>query len=515
SFYCIGNESLGDVNGESYTLSQSLNSTISSNPFTSPPSAYSRRLSLSAASRFLAAAVPVPPPVPTLNLDTKLGRRPVAAVPKEDHDATSSPLLRTETSSQFPFQTTSTSVAPDSKLFNGPGGILVGGSLPSKRRPTSAGKRSHEPAIPFGWDGPPENNNNDNNNMSTSLSPPQSPNEPSFTMPAKRKPSRRPKTTSSLASSIASMTNKATNTLSKLHRPSSAGSSITAVEEIVPAVPRLPSGLRQRNGQSSSHGEGSMRRPSHLRFSSPVSGPVVSQTRLIKHDHQLLQTLFYGVYERRFINTCPTAILPSMLNMYFQNVLVTPPIDFPTPPPPAMAREIVRREKRNMIQREFGRAGLENSQGVGLHLAQSLNNIKAVPHQVARLKGTGRLQHLGAWNDGASDRLVKRAKSSPALRVSPTSPSGSQSSRALSPDWFSSNSSYKRSDSPVSSGVSFVATPTSVSTGDPMIQSPTRYIGGSSINDSTLSPDSITPTTPFIGVQGSKDEEEDAKLAIM
>ncbi|KAG8813597.1 hypothetical protein FRC18_002389 [Serendipita sp. 400] len=232
-------------------------------------------------------------------------------------------------------------------------------------------------------------------------------------------------------------------------------------------------------------------------------------------NESLGDTLFYGVYERRFINTCPTAILPSMLNMYFQNVLVTPPIDFPTPPPPAMAREIVRREKRNMIQREFGRAGLENSQGVGLHLAQSLNNIKAVPHQVARLKGTGRLQHLGAWNDGPSDRLVKRAKSSPALRVSPTSPSGSQSSRALSPDWFSSNSSYRRSDSPVSSGVSFVATPTSVSTGDPMIQSPTRYIGGSSINDSTLSPDSITPTTPFIGVQGSKDEEEDAKLAIM
>ncbi|KAG8798637.1 hypothetical protein FRC17_007368, partial [Serendipita sp. 399] len=475
SFYCIGNESLGDVLSNNNNNSESSSSPSQSSGSTagpkslhagSPPSFsnpfHTRRLS--AASRFLAAAAPVLPPVPPLSLDTVLGRRVVtgatattaAPVLKEDDaSSSSSPSLRHETattpSQQFPFQTASSSSTADSKLFNGPGGVLVGGSLPSKTRAASVSKRSHDPAIPFGWDGPPP---------SEPVSPPQSPNDttafPSNTGKQRKSSSsssRRPKTTSSLASSIVSMTNKS---LSKFHRPTSAGSSmitsssITAatIDEPVPAVPRLPGGkglmtLGLRRGSAYDSSSVS-RRSSHPKLFAtttplspppPLPQPIVSQMQTIKHDHELLQTLFYGVFERRFINTCPTAILPSMLNIYFQNVLVTPPIDFPTPPPPAMAREMCRREKRNMTQREQGRGGLEYSQGVGLHVAQSLNNIKAaaavVSPQIARLKGTmgagmmGGRFHLGSsspssWNSGEveSHRLVKRARSSPALRVS-------------------------------------------------------------------------------------------------
>ena len=53
-----------------------------------------------------------------------------------------------------------------------------------------------------------------------------------------------------------------------------------------------------------------------------------------RHEHAVLEVLFKSVFEGRFINTSPTAILPSYLNTYFKNLIASPRVDMPTPPAP-------------------------------------------------------------------------------------------------------------------------------------------------------------------------------------
>ena len=53
-----------------------------------------------------------------------------------------------------------------------------------------------------------------------------------------------------------------------------------------------------------------------------------------RHEHAVLEILFKSVFEGRFINTSPTAILPSYLNVYFKNLKPSPRVDMPTPPAP-------------------------------------------------------------------------------------------------------------------------------------------------------------------------------------
>ncbi|KAH7107171.1 hypothetical protein BKA62DRAFT_765718 [Auriculariales sp. MPI-PUGE-AT-0066] len=57
-------------------------------------------------------------------------------------------------------------------------------------------------------------------------------------------------------------------------------------------------------------------------------------TDLPKHDHALLEHLFFSVFERRFVNTQPTSILMGILNIHFKSGYGGPRIDMPYPPPP-------------------------------------------------------------------------------------------------------------------------------------------------------------------------------------
>ncbi|EIN13949.1 S-adenosyl-L-methionine-dependent methyltransferase, partial [Punctularia strigosozonata HHB-11173 SS5] len=52
----------------------------------------------------------------------------------------------------------------------------------------------------------------------------------------------------------------------------------------------------------------------------------------LPHDHALLESLYYAVFENRFINLKPTAILASSFNAYFSGVWSAPALKFPMPP---------------------------------------------------------------------------------------------------------------------------------------------------------------------------------------
>jgi hypothetical protein len=71
--------------------------------------------------------------------------------------------------------------------------------------------------------------------------------------------------------------------------------------------------------------------------SKPLSSKVPrsqSVEPVTRHEHAVLEVLFNSVFEGRFINTSPTAILPSYLNIYFKNLITSPRVDMPTPPAP-------------------------------------------------------------------------------------------------------------------------------------------------------------------------------------
>ncbi|TFK99684.1 hypothetical protein BDV98DRAFT_570686 [Pterulicium gracile] len=50
------------------------------------------------------------------------------------------------------------------------------------------------------------------------------------------------------------------------------------------------------------------------------------------HDHALLESLYHSVFRNRFINTKPTAVLPSYFQTYFRQITLGPVITFPMPP---------------------------------------------------------------------------------------------------------------------------------------------------------------------------------------
>ena len=84
-----------------------------------------------------------------------------------------------------------------------------------------------------------------------------------------------------------------------------------------------------------------------LSSKAPRSQSVEAVTR---HEHAVLEVLFNSVFEGRFINTSPTAILPSYLNTYFKNLVTSPRVDMPTPPAPeGRVKDIFGTEDVNMI----------------------------------------------------------------------------------------------------------------------------------------------------------------------
>ncbi|KAF8514025.1 hypothetical protein JB92DRAFT_166214 [Gautieria morchelliformis] len=70
---------------------------------------------------------------------------------------------------------------------------------------------------------------------------------------------------------------------------------------------------------------------------SPDAASITTQilpTSLPEHDHAILEALFYRLFERRFINLRPTALIMNTLNMHMQHAGGSPLINFPLPPAP-------------------------------------------------------------------------------------------------------------------------------------------------------------------------------------
>ncbi|KAJ7706019.1 hypothetical protein B0H17DRAFT_1035287 [Mycena rosella] len=61
-----------------------------------------------------------------------------------------------------------------------------------------------------------------------------------------------------------------------------------------------------------------------------------TQSAAAPHDHALLESLYKSVFESRFINLNPTAILPSYFTTYFRHVTLGPVISFFMPPLPPL-----------------------------------------------------------------------------------------------------------------------------------------------------------------------------------
>lgn len=83
---------------------------------------------------------------------------------------------------------------------------------------------------------------------------------------------------------------------------------------------------------------------SALRSRTRASASEAKKDDLPGHDHALLEYLMNSVYESRFINTIPTALLPSYFTTYFRQVNISPVITFPMPilaPLPALPTQIV------------------------------------------------------------------------------------------------------------------------------------------------------------------------------
>ncbi|KAF7347703.1 S-adenosyl-L-methionine-dependent methyltransferase [Mycena venus] len=61
-----------------------------------------------------------------------------------------------------------------------------------------------------------------------------------------------------------------------------------------------------------------------------------TQSDTTPHDHALLESLYKSVFESRFINLSPTAILPNYFTTYFRHVTLGPVISFFMPPIPPL-----------------------------------------------------------------------------------------------------------------------------------------------------------------------------------
>ncbi|KAG6901217.1 hypothetical protein C0995_015205 [Termitomyces sp. Mi166 len=108
------------------------------------------------------------------------------------------------------------------------------------------------------------------------------------------------------------------------------GGSVEIIEDDVmfPLLPRwFTSALRShaRRDTSAHYPNGSRRS-----YPSPPNTPQNTP----EHDHALLESLNKSVFEHRFINVKPTAVLPSYFTTYFRQVTLGPVISFPMPPIP-------------------------------------------------------------------------------------------------------------------------------------------------------------------------------------
>ncbi|KAJ4485811.1 hypothetical protein J3R30DRAFT_3442129 [Lentinula aciculospora] len=110
------------------------------------------------------------------------------------------------------------------------------------------------------------------------------------------------------------------------------GGSVEMMEDdiIFPSLPRwftAPMRAKPRRSASVHLPEGSVRGS----ISSFESSPSIPN-----HDHALLESLHKSVFEHRFINTKPTAVLPSYFSTYFRQNTLGPVLNFFMPPLPPL-----------------------------------------------------------------------------------------------------------------------------------------------------------------------------------
>ena len=108
----------------------------------------------------------------------------------------------------------------------------------------------------------------------------------------------------------------------------------TCLDIIFPVLPRSSTAM-PRKGKSK-------RKASITPY--PASGPrsaasittQISPSYFPEHDHAILESLFYRVFERRFINLRPTALIMGTLNIHMRQAGGSPLINFPRPPAPLL-----------------------------------------------------------------------------------------------------------------------------------------------------------------------------------
>ncbi|KAH7927288.1 hypothetical protein BV22DRAFT_1032037 [Leucogyrophana mollusca] len=101
---------------------------------------------------------------------------------------------------------------------------------------------------------------------------------------------------------------------------------------IFPTLPTwftAPLRVRNKRADSVHYPNGSHRRTATPPPSSPQDKPP-------PHDHALLESLYYAVFENRFINLRPTAILPIYFTSNFRRVTSAPIVHFRMPPLPPL-----------------------------------------------------------------------------------------------------------------------------------------------------------------------------------
>ncbi|PFH49806.1 hypothetical protein AMATHDRAFT_62438 [Amanita thiersii Skay4041] len=114
--------------------------------------------------------------------------------------------------------------------------------------------------------------------------------------------------------------------LDEVNRVLSPGGSVEIIEEdvVFPVLPKwFTAALRSRVRRESTV---------HLPEGTSRPLPVTPSRNIPPHDHALLESLVQAVYEERFINTRPTAVLPGYFTSYFRQSIIGPVIQFPMPP---------------------------------------------------------------------------------------------------------------------------------------------------------------------------------------
>ncbi|KAF5323360.1 hypothetical protein D9611_005643 [Ephemerocybe angulata] len=126
--------------------------------------------------------------------------------------------------------------------------------------------------------------------------------------------------------------NKWGNLFEEIARVLVPGGSVEVIEDDImfPVLPRwFTSALRATHRPSTAPGSHPNGGAHFQRSHTPSSMTTIPA--IPPHDHALLESLNNSVFEQRFINTKPTAVLPAYFHTSFRHVTVSPVITFPMP----------------------------------------------------------------------------------------------------------------------------------------------------------------------------------------